>query len=186
MVRRWAVGRGRMRLGEGSVGAPGLSAYQIAVAAGFEGDEAAWLASLKGPAGEKGIQGEVGPAGAKGDVGPAGPKGDKGDTGDTGPEGPQGIPGISRRIEIYTGTTNASGIYTVTFPTAFPAPPHVNPTLINPTTEQAFRVTAVSTTGFTVHVFQRGGLTVLGLTLLALATTNVNGASLSVLVMEAD
>lgn len=30
----------------GDQGAPGLSAYQIAVAGGFVGDEAAWLASL--------------------------------------------------------------------------------------------------------------------------------------------
>jgi hypothetical protein len=39
----------------GNPGAPGLSAYQIAVNAGFTGSEADWLASLKG---EKGDQGD--------------------------------------------------------------------------------------------------------------------------------
>lgn len=62
----------------GSPGAPGAdgqdgaSAYEVAVADGFSGTEADWLASL------------VGPAGAAGGTGP------KGDPGDTGPEGPAG------------------------------------------------------------------------------------------------
>ena len=59
------------------------SAYALAVAAGFEGSEQEWLASLVGP---------------KGDTGPRGPQGvqgEKGDTGDTGPRGPQGVQGAS-------------------------------------------------------------------------------------------
>lgn len=38
-------------------GNPGLSAYQVAVAAGFTGTEAQWLATLVGPQGEKGEDG---------------------------------------------------------------------------------------------------------------------------------
>ena len=38
----------------GSVGADGASAYEVAVAEGFVGDEAAWLASLVGPQGPPG------------------------------------------------------------------------------------------------------------------------------------
>ncbi len=38
----------------------GMSAYDVAVANGFEGTEAEWLASLKGEKGEKGEQGEEG------------------------------------------------------------------------------------------------------------------------------
>ena len=53
-------------------GENGLSAYEIAVANGFEGTEAEWLASL---------------------VGPQGPAGPKGDTGETGAQGIQGKPG---------------------------------------------------------------------------------------------
>ena len=61
--------------GSGIPGKDGASAYEIAVAHGFEGSEAEWLESLKG---------EQGPAGEQG------PKGDKGDKGDT---GAQGLPG---------------------------------------------------------------------------------------------
>ena len=45
---------------DGKDGADGLSAYEIAVQRGFNGNEDAWLQSLKGP------QGEEGPAGADG------------------------------------------------------------------------------------------------------------------------
>ena len=38
----------------GTQGDPGLSAYQVAVANGFVGNEAAWLASLVGPSGSGG------------------------------------------------------------------------------------------------------------------------------------
>jgi hypothetical protein len=41
-------------------GADGASAYEIAVANGFVGDEAAWLASLIGPAGADGADGAAG------------------------------------------------------------------------------------------------------------------------------
>lgn len=44
----------------GATGANGLSAYQVAVANGFAGTQAEWLASLKG---EKGDQGDQGPPG---------------------------------------------------------------------------------------------------------------------------
>ena len=66
----------------GEPGANGLSAYEEAVALGFVGTEAEWLASLVGPQGPQGV------AGADGATGP------KGDTGDTGPQGIQGIQGV--------------------------------------------------------------------------------------------
>ena len=44
----------------GPAGEPGKSAYQLAVLAGFVGDEAAWLASLKGPKGDTGSPGPGG------------------------------------------------------------------------------------------------------------------------------
>ena len=109
-----------------------VTAYAIAVKNGFDGNEAAWLASLKGVKGDKGeqgiqgikgdtgaqgIQGEKGDQGPKGDQGVPGiqgPKGDKGDpgekgergekgaTGETGPQGPKGDRGE-------TGATGATG-----------------------------------------------------------------------------
>lgn len=48
-------------VGGGAPGADGESAYEIAVANGFVGDEAAWLASLVGAPGEDGDDGEPGP-----------------------------------------------------------------------------------------------------------------------------
>ncbi|HWB37799.1 MAG TPA: collagen-like protein, partial [Rugosimonospora sp.] len=41
----------------GSPGSPGASAYEVAVANGFVGSEAQWLASLVGPQGEPGLSG---------------------------------------------------------------------------------------------------------------------------------
>ena len=60
-------------LSPGIVGPDGLSAYQVAIAEGFNGTVTEWLDSLQG---EQGIQGP------------------KGDTGDQGPQGIQGIQGI--------------------------------------------------------------------------------------------
>jgi hypothetical protein len=77
----------------GADGEDGASAYEIAVADGFVGDETAWLASLVGPQGDQGLQGETGATGATGATGPQGPTGDTGATGATGPQGPQGDPG---------------------------------------------------------------------------------------------
>ena len=77
----------------------GLSAYEVAVAEGYEGTVDEWLASLVGPQGPQGPQGATGatgPQGPKGDTGATGatgPKGDKGDTGATGPTGPTGPQG---------------------------------------------------------------------------------------------
>lgn len=50
-------------------GAPGASAYQLAVAAGFSGDETEWLASLKGEPGADGRDGTDGSDGADGSDG---------------------------------------------------------------------------------------------------------------------
>ena len=68
----------------GKDGADGKSAYQIAVASGFDGTEQAWLASLKGEKGDKGDTGATGAKGEKGDTGAAGAKGEKGDPGKDG------------------------------------------------------------------------------------------------------
>lgn len=56
-------------------GAPGKSAYEIALEQGFKGTEKEWLASLVGPQGPEGKAGAQGPAG---DTGPQGPKGEAG------------------------------------------------------------------------------------------------------------
>ena len=65
-----------------------MSAYAVAVAAGYTGTQAEWLASLTGPQGPTGPAGDVGPQGIQGDVGPAGAQGVQG------PDGPPGADGV--------------------------------------------------------------------------------------------
>lgn len=90
-------------------GTNGASAYEIALANGFEGTEADWLISLKGqngeqgpkgdtgdqgPQGEPGVKGDTGEQGPQGEQGPAGPQGEKGDTGATGADGHTPVKGV--------------------------------------------------------------------------------------------
>lgn len=89
----------------GADGSDGASAYAVAVANGFVGTEAEWLASLVGADGAQGPQGDTGPTGATGPAGPTGATGPQGPTGstgatgatgpagDTGPAGSDGAPG---------------------------------------------------------------------------------------------
>lgn len=86
-----------------------------------------------------------------------------------------------KRQETYSGTSDASGLYTVTFGTSFSAAPNIQANVIGGTTEQVSRIISVSTTGFQVHIFQRA--TVLSLAL-STATTNVNGAAVDVLITQ--
>lgn len=78
---------------QGPPGEQGLSAYEIAVADGFVGDESAWLASLIGPQGEQGATGPEGPQGEAGPEGPEGPAGPQGDPGADGSDGADGADG---------------------------------------------------------------------------------------------
>lgn len=71
--------------GGGGSGKDGKSAYEIWIEQGGVGTEQDFLASLRGPAGEKG---EIGERGAQGPIGPQGAIGPKGEA------GPQGVPGI--------------------------------------------------------------------------------------------
>lgn len=68
----------------GGTGADGASAYDIAVANGFEGSETEWLESLKGAKGDKGDTGAQGIQGEKGDKGDTGAQGIQGEKGDAG------------------------------------------------------------------------------------------------------
>ena len=80
----------------GGTGEAGASAYEIAVANGFVGTEAEWIASLEGdpgPKGDPGAPGEPGLPGAKGDPGEAGTPGVKGDPGEPGLPGDPGVKG---------------------------------------------------------------------------------------------
>lgn len=94
-------------------------------------------------------------------------------------------PPSMNRQERYSGTTDASGNYTVTFATSYPVAPNIQASISNQsTTNQTIRVSSVTTTGFTVNVYQRSAVTLLGIEVLLAATTNVSGATVDVLVTQ--
>lgn len=89
---------------------------------------------------------------------------------------------VARRIETYSGTTNASGQITVTYPTAFPVAPVVQPpapALAN----QVWTTVASTTTGFTLQLNQRNTVNLLSVEVLLGATVPVNGAAATFLVV---
>ena len=114
---------------QGERGQDGKSAYQIAVANGYTGDEEQWLASLKGRDGERGRDGRNGLSAYElaegelqfGTVGKwlaslKGAKGDKGDTGPKGADGRDGV-GIAQTLTLSGNTlTLSDGGGSVTLP----------------------------------------------------------------------
>lgn len=71
------------------VAVEGPSAYEVAVAEGFTGTEAEWIASLEGA------------------QGPQGPQGIQGETGAQGPQGIQGVPGDPGVVQSVNGVSAA-------------------------------------------------------------------------------
>ena len=104
-------------------GKDGKSAYQIAVAQGFAGSEAAWLASLKGE------------------------KGDKGDAG-----GSAGQAKASESARIPVTITGSTGTMSINFSSPFAAIPTVNTDVEDPSGNiRTVTLVSVSTTGFIVR-----------------------------------
>lgn len=89
-----------------------------------------------------------------------------------------------KRIDTYIGTTDANGLYTVTYPTPFAAVPSVQPE--PPALASQVWVKVSSTTaGFSLRLTQRNAATVLGLELLLAGTVNVASAPARVVVIAA-
>lgn len=86
--------------------------------------------------------------------------------------------GVDARL--YQAVTDASGLATVTFAKEHEGVPGAFPVIVGGGANQFIRLVSVSTTQAVVHVFQRGTLNVLGVDLLASATSNVNGAAVNV------
>lgn len=74
-------------------------AYQLALAEGFVGTRAEWLASLKGEQGPQGIQGQQGIQGEQGM---------QGQQGQQGAQGPAGTTALTRTFIIYNPATAAA------------------------------------------------------------------------------
>lgn len=83
-----------------------------------------------------------------------------------------------KKQETYSGTTNGSGNYSVTFPVAYSVAPNIQVCLINPNVRDT-PVPVVSTTGFTINVQRRTD--VIGL---LPSYANVNGAGVDILITE--
>lgn len=120
----------------------------------------------------------------KGPTGATGSAGATGATGSTGATGPTGQSGISKRIEAYTGSTDASGNISFTW-AAFTITPHVNPVQFPTVNDNDFvKIVSRSTTGCTIKVQNRTTTTLLGILILTAAIVPVVGASVGVLVVE--
>lgn len=147
----------------GGVGAAGVQG-PIGLTGGAGAQGAQGPIGLAGPAGAQGVQGDVGPAGAKGNTGAAGAD--------------------AKRIDTYSGTTDANGLVTITYTSAFPAVPSVQP---EPPTasNQVWIKVASTTTGCSLRLVQRAAVTVLGLEVLLAGVTNVAGAPARVVVVAA-
>jgi len=96
-----------------------------------------------------------------------------------------GVVSAGKRIEVYSGTTNASGVYTVTFGTAYSVAPNIQASITNQSsTNQYVRIASVSTTGFTINAYSFSTNTLLGIVNLIATTVNVTGATVDVLCTE--
>lgn len=87
-----------------------------------------------------------------------------------------------KRIETYSGTTNASGQITVTYPSAFPTVPVVQPPA-PAAANQVWTTVSSSTTGFTMQLNQRNTVTLLSVEVLLGATVPVSGTAATFLVV---
>lgn len=86
---------------------------------------------------------------------------------------------LFKKNATYSGTTNSSGVYTVTFASAYPVAPNIQANIVGGTDSQIIRITSITTTGFTVTV--RNRTDIVGL----LPTwSNVNGANVDVLITQ--
>lgn len=90
-----------------------------------------------------------------------------------------------KRFECFNGSTDASGNYSVSYVTPYAAIPNVQPVTYPPASATTrVRVTASTVNGFTVKTETNAGVTVLGIDVLSLATANVAGVPVRILVVE--
>lgn len=85
---------------------------------------------------------------------------------------------VFKRQEKYSGSTDATGIYSVTFTTAYSSVPDIQANVINGNNKWT-QITNVSTTGFTVYIQLRTDIAGLLPTY-----SNVSGATIRVLISE--
>lgn len=84
-----------------------------------------------------------------------------------------------KRQETFSGTTNASGVYSVSFATSYAVAPNIQANIVGGNNTQLIKITSVTASGFSVNVVNRTD--VVGL---LPSYSNVNGASVDVIVTE--
>lgn len=89
---------------------------------------------------------------------------------------------VGKRIETFTGSTDANGLITVTYSPAYPSVPSVQPGP-PPSSDMSWVLVSSTTTGFSIRLVQRSVLTVLSLQVLAGTVTNVASSPAQVLVV---
>jgi len=168
----------------GPVGAAGTNgAAGVVGSQGPQGDRG--VAGPSGATGAKGDAGATGAVGAQGSTGPVGAQGLQGDVGPAGAKGNTGAAGAdAKRIDTYTGTTDANGLVTIAYTSAFAAIPSIQPEPPTASNQVWVKVTS-TTTGCSLRLVQRAAVTVLGLEVLLAGTTNVAGAPARVVVVAA-
>lgn len=92
-------------------------------------------------------------------------------------------PTTAKRQLTFSGTTNASGLFTGTFSTAFAATPNIQANIVGGTPNQFITMT-VTATGFTCTVYQRNTVNLLSVEVLLGTTVLVNNANVHVLITE--
>jgi len=89
-----------------------------------------------------------------------------------------------KKQETFSGTTNGSGNYTVTFANAYSVAPNIQANIVGGTALQRSIITSITTTGFTVIVVSQNTNTLLGIINLVSSTSIVTGANIDVLITE--
>lgn len=85
----------------------------------------------------------------------------------------------------FEGVTNASGEFTVVFPTAFPQNPRVFASIIATGNSYTFSFTSRTTTGCTVRVQERLSVSVLGIGVALFASSPVQGVTVNIAAIQA-
>lgn len=92
----------------------------------------------------------------------------------------------AKKAETFTGSTNASGNFVVTFANTYAAAPNLAVSVVSTDVREKWRLIAHSTTGCTIRVEQVNAsfLSLLGLDVLTTGTTAVSGRAVQVGVTE--
>lgn len=80
-----------------------------------------------------------------------------------------------KRQESYSGNSDAAGIWAVVYDPPFAESPYVSVELVNPDEHTSFRIIATTAAGFSVHVFRRTVINILGLQVPSFTIANAAG-----------